>query len=219
MLLLAFPISMAYVFVFGGDRALSTTWLVTTFIVAIWGLFVTPWLPLKSLQNIGKMGRLELCVTAWFWVCFMSAVGWELPWILMTDKIRAAKDEMWAYPWWAYIDGGDFRYKRFDCTVGSIETLNVASGLMGLSALLVWLRSRRTSVTAKLLLMLSSAASFFLTMVYYLGQTCAGFVDVGHDFFDLYIRFILLNSPWVVMPVVVWAWGIATFARQQRVAR
>ncbi|MEN8183644.1 MAG: hypothetical protein ABFS46_14035 [Myxococcota bacterium] len=50
------------------------------------------------------------------------------------ERPRAA----WAYPWWAYIDGGDLRYASSSSTLLMMETLSVANGAVGATGLFLW---------------------------------------------------------------------------------
>lgn len=208
ILLGSFPVAMAAVFAFDGDRRFWADFLAVGYLIGVYGIVKAPWLPWSGMKNRSAMDKLETTVTMWWWIVYIVAVTWELPYLLFTDIIRNAPDAWWAYTWWAYIDGGDFRYAGYDPTIVTLEWFTVLHGIGGLVALRFWYASGRSSVGALLYLMLSAAWHFNQTMQYYVVEAIQGFPSVGKTAFDLYGRFILVNSPWVIMPVAVWIFGV-----------
>ena len=154
-------------------------------------------------------------VMIWFGVTFLIHVSWEFGWVIFRDTIRASPDSIWAYPWWAYIDGGDARYASNSAVVIAIETITVANGALGLSALWLRHRSRGRSTLATLILMATAVIHLYGTTMYLGTEALDGYPNVRTTtFIDFVLKFWLLNGIWLVMPWAVLYWGKRTLYEQ-----
>ncbi len=148
-------------------------------------------------------------------ITYTTHLTWELGWLVLHDRIVSSPDSAWAYLWWMYIDGGDFRYATSDPTLITMELLSVANGVVGMTGLYLWWRSRGRSTNAVLLFMATAVVHLYSTVIYFGSEILDGFpnVDTG-SFVDLWIKFLLLNGLWLVVPWVVLRWGRRTLDRQ-----
>jgi hypothetical protein len=90
----------------------------------------------------------------------------------------------------------------------TIETLSVINGMVGVTALLLWRRSRGRDVRAVLLIMATAVVHLYSTSYYYLPEILAGLPNVDTtSFSDSFIKFGLANAPWLTMPWLVLWWG------------
>ena len=139
-------------------------------------------------------------------VSYVTQLSWELIWLVFHDGIRHAHDAAWAYPWWAYIDGGDLRYANPTSTLLTMEVLSVTNGLIGATGLhLWWARGDRRGV---LLCMATAVVHLYSASLYYLSEIVDGLPNVDtSSFLDSWIKFGLANAPWVVFPWLVLYWG------------
>lgn len=131
-----------------------------------------------------------------------------MAWLILHNWIGSSPDSVLAYPWWMYIDGGDGRYATSDPTLLTQEGLSVINGLIGFTGLALWWRSCGRSLAATLLLMSTAVVHLYSTVLYFGSEILDGYpnVDTG-SFADMWIKFLLLNGIWLVMPWVVLWWG------------
>jgi hypothetical protein len=135
-------------------------------------------------------------------------------WLLFHDSIQASRDSAWAYPWWAYIDGGDMRYAGSPPTLVMMEILSVTNGIIGAIGLTRWFRSGGTDAKAVLLCMATAVVHLYSTSLYYGSEILDGLPNVDTtSFLDTWIKFGLANASWLIFPWVVLYWGVKTLER------
>ena len=209
LVVLAFPVAAFAVFGLGQDRETTADILACIYAFGLYVVFFSPLLPLPGLERLTAYQRIEQMVFVWFWVTFITHCSWELGWLLMHEAIIAGYDNPLFYTWWAYIDGGDSRYASADPTLIVMEILSVSNGLTGLAALYLWFRRPQWRRLALMMFTATAVVHLYSTSLYFLTEIIEGFPNVNTTrFFDIGIKFILANSPWLVMPCVVlyWVW-------------
>lgn len=205
---LAFPLAAAAVFAFGSDRNLAADWLAVAYSVGLFTAFTTSLWPLSSLRSWTRFERIESLCMLFMIVSYATHLSWELGWLLFHDAIAAAREAAWAYPWWAYIDGGDLRYAQAPPTLLAMEVLSVANGTIGVLGLVLWHRSGQRDPRAILLLMATAVVHLYSASLYYGSEILAGLPNVDtSSFLDSWIKFGLANAPWIVFPWLVLYWG------------
>ncbi len=206
---LAFPVATAAVHVLGADRDATADLLSVVYSVGLFAAFTTGLWPLPSLRGWSRARRIESVALLFMVVSYLTHLSWELVWLLFHDAIAAARDAAWAYPWWAYIDGGDLRYAEAPPTLLTMEILSVTNGSLGLLGLWLWLRSGRTDRRGVLLCLATAVVHLYSTSLYFGSEILAGLPNVDTtSFLDSYIKFGLANAPWLVFPPFVIAWGV-----------
>jgi hypothetical protein len=211
---LAFPVAGSAVFSFGADRNQTADLLAVVYSFGLFLSFTTSLWPLPSLRDWTRFERIESMAVLFMAVSYITHLSWELVWLLFHDAIHAAHDAAWAYPWWAYIDGGDMRYASATSNLLMMEVLSVTNGTIGAVGLISWLRSGRQSSRAVLLCMATAVVHLYSTSLYYGGEIIAGLPNVDTtSFLDTYIKFGLANASWLVFPWVVLFWGVVTLER------
>jgi hypothetical protein len=216
---LAFPLGTLAVFGLGADRDATADLIAWTYSVGLFAAFTTAVWPLPSLGAWDAERRARSAALLFLVVSYVTHLTWELGWLLLHERIAAARDLAWAYPWWAYIDGGDARYATAPTELITVEILSVANGTIGMTGLALWLRSQGGDWRAVLLFMATAVVHLYSTSYYYLTEILAGLpnVDTG-SFTDTWIKFGLANAPWLTMPWVVLWWGQRTLGRRLRAA-
>ncbi|HEY9035064.1 MAG TPA: hypothetical protein VIN71_14075 [Pseudomonadales bacterium] len=181
---------------------------------SVYGLLLTPWLPLPSLARHTSFQRLTFMVEIWVWLYVLIALTYEIPWVFGYQQIAYAEDQLWAYPWWSYIHGGDIRYLYVDLHVLWAEVWACLNALIAAFALRVWYKSGRRSVAAVFTLMFCAGMHIAPTVQYYSLEIFHGFpsVDTGNPN-NFIAKFILSNSPWLIMPFFVFFWGTRALPR------
>jgi hypothetical protein len=205
---LVFPLGTLAVFRLGFDRKAVADAIAWTYSVGLVAAFTTAFWPLAGLRGWGVVRRAQSAALLFLVVSYVTHLSWELGWLLLHDRIAAARDAAWAYPWWAYIDGGDARYAVAPPSLVAVEMLSVTNGLLGVAALTLWWRSSGRDGRAVLLFMATAVVHLYSTSLYYLSEIVAGLPNVDtRSFTGLWIKFGLANSPWLTMPWVVLWWG------------
>jgi len=219
-LALSLPTAALTVFAFDADRAVVGDAATVCFLLVFVTLLSTPWWPSAEQRRRPRFECLQGMVMIWFGVTFTTHLTWELAWVLLHERIIAAPDAIWSYPWWAYIDGGDARYASASGQLLTLESLTVIVGVLGFSALWFRYRSGGRNPTATLILMATAVAHLYGTCMYFGSEMIDGFPNVDTtSFVDFGLKFWLLNGIWLLMPWAVLYWGRRTldeqFARRQ----
>ena len=205
---LAFPVATAAVFGFQADRNQTADLLAVVYSGGLFLGFTTSFWPLPSLRDWSRFQRIESLVLVFLVVSYFTHLSWELTWLFFHDAIAASRDAAWAYPWWAYIDGGDLRYAEAPANLIMMEILSVTNGLLGATGLLLWFRSGRTDSRGLLLCMATAVVHIYSTSLYYGSEILEGLPNVDTtSFLDTWIKFGLANLPWLVFPWFVLYWG------------
>jgi hypothetical protein len=158
---LAFPLGTLAVFRLGLGREATADVIAWTYSVGLFAAFTTAAWPLPSLRTWDVERRAGSAALLFLIVSYATHLTWELGWLLLHERIAAARDLAWAYPWWAYIDGGDARYASAPTELVTIEILSVMNGLVGMTALVLWLRSKGRDWRAVLLFMATAVVHLY----------------------------------------------------------
>ncbi len=205
---LAFPVAAWAVFGLGADRNATADLLAVVYSTGLFLGFTTSLWPLPSLRSWTRHQRVQSLCLLFLIVSCITHLSWELVWLIGHDAIAASRDAAWAYPWWAYIDGGDMRYASATPTLLMMEVLSVSNGLVCALGLSLWYRSRGRDLRAVLLFMAMAIVHLYSTSLYYGGEILSGLPNVDtSSFLDSWIKFGLANASWLVFPPVVLAWG------------
>jgi hypothetical protein len=210
--LLAFPIGIVTVFQLGAATADGIAW---AYSVGLFTAFSTAFWPLPGLRSWTLERRALSAGFLFLVVSYSTHLSWELGWLLLHERMPDLKDVPWAYVWWAYIDGGDFRYATAPAELLSIEVLSVLNGTLGFTGVALWVRSKGSDERAVLIFMATAVVHLYSASYYFLSEAIPGFPNVDtSSFTDLYIKFGLANAPWLTMPWVVLYWGQRVLRRR-----
>ena len=183
------------------------------------GIFAA-FLPIPSLRTWTRSQRLQAVVLPFVICSYTTHLTWELGWLILHKAIAGARDAAWAYPWWNYIDGGDLRYLDAEPNFLMIEVLSVINACVGITGLVLLFRSKFADYRGTLLVMSTAVTHTVLTWYYYGTEILAGFPSTNTEsFMDLGVKFILLNSPWLIAPWLVLAWGYTMLKKQFAASR
>jgi hypothetical protein len=205
---LVFPIAALAVFGFGADRNFVADAVAVVYSFGLFAGFSTSLWPLPSLRSWTRFERIQSAALVFMVVSYVTHLSWELVWLLMHEAIAQSYDAAWAYPWWAYIDGGDARYAEAGATLLTMEVLSVTNGLVGTCGLWLWLRSDRKDLRGVLLCMATAVVHLYSASLYFGSEWLDGMPNVDTtSFLDTWIKFGLANAPWLVFPWFVLYWG------------
>ena len=207
-LALAFPVYSYLVFSLGFDRDVLADIFAIHVTLAYWTGMGAAALPLAGLKAWSKAERLKFVCLAFMLVSYLTHLSWELLWLIFHEAISNSRNEIWAYAWWAYIDGGDIRYYNPESNFLMIEILSVINGAIGLTGLYLLFKSEFKNILGILVSMSTAVTHTVLTWYYYGTEMLTGFESVNTSSFnDLWVKFIFLNGPWLVFPWLVLFWG------------
>lgn len=189
---------MVAVFQYGFDRALAADLIAVAFCVGIAAAMAAPYWDPPSVQ-------LARAARHWLWFSAFIHLTWELPWLLLYRQLPHARDAAWAYPWYAYIDGGDTRYLHPDSMLLAMELLSVLNALAIVVGLCIEHSAPRRCA---MILTFVSAIHLYSATLYFASEVLNGLPSVDtSSFIALWIKFIGANSPWLIMPWVVLRWS------------
>ncbi len=204
---LAFPVAAWAVFGLGTDRNATADLLAVIYSFGLFLGFTTSLWPLPSLRGWTLRQRIQSLCLLFISVSVITHLSWELVWLVAHDAIAASRDTAWAYPWWAYIDGGDMRYAEATPTLLTMEILSVSNGMLGALGLVLWVRSAGRDTRAVLLFMAMAVIHLYSTSLYYGSEILAGLPNVDtSSFLDSWIKFGLANASWLAFPPLVLIW-------------
>ena len=213
---LAFPVASWLVFGLGTDRDATADVLAVIYSFGLFLGFTTSLWPLPSLRGWTGQQRLQSLCLLFLIVSCITHLSWEFVWLVAHDTIAASREAAWAYPWWAYIDGGDMRYAEATPTLLMMEVLSVSNGSICALGLALWYRSDGRDRRAVLLFMAMAVVHLYSTSLYYGGEIIAGLPNVDTtSFLDTWIKFGLANASWLVFPPCVLAWGTGLILRSE----
>ena len=214
-LIISFPVYSVAAFSLEFDRKAVADVFALHITISYWlGIFAAL-LRLPSLEDWSRFKRIQTVCLTFMIASYATHLSWELVWVFLHERISQAKDSMWAYVWWAYIDGGDNRYYNPEANFLMIEILSVINGTIGLTGLYFLKRSRYRDFRGTLLCMSTAVTHTVLTWYYYGTEVLTGFESVNiNSFMDLWVKFIFLNGPWLILPWFVLYWGVQLLQKQ-----
>ncbi len=208
------PLAIINVFLLEGNRITTAYASFWAFDVAIYGMLITPWLPLKSLQEHSHYDRLSLMVLIWLITYILIALTFEIPWLLLYEDIAAAPEAMWSYFWMMYVDGGDGRYANPTTEIIFAEVWACINASIAAIALYHWYKSKKTSLNAIYAFMFCAVMHISPTAYYYVYEITHGFPNVDTSAAGNFIaKFLLSNSCWFWMPFILFYWCTQTIPR------
>jgi hypothetical protein len=214
ILALVVPASTVWVFMLGGDRTTTAYASFWAFDFAMYGMLITPWLPLASLKNHSRYDRLSLMVLAWIVVYSLIAITWEIPWLFFHDVIAANPEAVWTYSWMQYVDGGDIRYANPNLEILFAETMACLNGVIAATTLYFWFKSGKSCPKCIFVFMFCAVMHIMPTIYYYTHEILSGMpnVDTSHPG-NWLAKFVIGNSCWLWMPFVLFYWCTETLPR------
>ncbi len=205
---LAFPLATFIVFGLHAPREATADVLSVIYSFGLFLGFTTSLWPLPSLANWSATQRIRSMCLLFLIVSAITHLSWELVWLIFHDAIAAGRDAAWAYPWWAYIDGGDMRYAEATPNLLMMEVLSVTNGCIAATGLYLWYRSHGADRRALLCFMVNASVHLYSTALYFGGEIIEGLPNVDTtSFLDTWIKFGLANAPWIVFPWFVLWWA------------
>lgn len=142
----------------------------------------------------------------WFPITASSEIFWESSWLLgdLLGLMDLTEHDRWGWLWWLY-GVADTRYLTSDPAVFGVETFVV---LGGITLLVQWWRlltAKDDTVRRINALWLSCFALVnMLTAfgIYYVAAARVAFDNIEQGVWGFVAKFVFMNSPWLVAPLV-----------------
>jgi hypothetical protein len=184
------------------DPYTSSYVMVVGVVLGFFLILAAPWTHTGDQHDGSRRARLTDMLVLWT-VCSTTAqLGWELPFALLSGwLVGVTEHDTWAWLWWAY-GIADTRYLIADPFVVVMEGFtSMVGGPLEIWTLLL-LRQGRLR-TAALVGLCVAATQWYGTVLYFGIELFTGLEQVNtENFFDLWLKFFVLNALWLVMPLV-----------------
>jgi hypothetical protein len=197
----------------------------TAMVLVVIGCFVTalvlPWIAFADQRTRTRSERFSAMVIVWVFIALIPRFIWELPWLLLFNQIRAGVENgsIWTYMWSAILLGGDARYLNADPLIVCLEWIALFAGLFEAYALVQFFRNgKRFSSTQLSLIMAGMIVEVTLPAVYF-GVEIANNLRSMSSPVEMWVKFVLINVLWCIMPLVTYFWGVRRLVSQDLAVR
>lgn len=157
----------------------------------------------------------------WLLVSGIAQSFWELPWFLLDSngivQHITVKDH-WLWLWWVY-GGADTRYITSNPTIAGLEFMAGFSGPFELFAWYLYANSRtiRQKTTACWMALILGVGLTYMTGVFFMAEYHRGWVDIHQGMMGFWLKFVGLNVPWIVAPIIALPAALYELAHWYRV--
>lgn len=182
-----------------------------TDVYSSWVMLFVLFVPFVALRdNDGeKRTRLEKWSEfgfVWLLVSGIAQTFWELPWWLL-DSVGWVHDIgtndhlMWI--WWVY-GGADTRYITSNPTIAGLEFVAGLSGPFELAGwyLYTHARSMQQKIAACWMALIIGVGLTYGTFVFFVAEWHQGWVHIQQGATGFWLKFVGLNVPWIIAPVI-----------------
>ncbi len=185
--------------------------------VAVTGVLFSVYAPLLAfINNKGEKRSLEKQLLQFAFLAFFSNVGyqffWEMPWFVIKEQIYTTtitEADKWFWPWWAY-GVADTRYLKPNELSISISGMDASVALLEVFVVLLFFKGYRLLACWFALIMGSCMG--WGQYYFYMGEIYFHFANVEDGWFGFWIKYMVLNIPWLIFPFIAGAgfiWHIA----------
>lgn len=178
--------------------------------VAVCGVLLSIYAPILAfINNKGERRTLEKQLIEFAFLVFFTNVGyqlvWEMPWFILKETIYATgvtEADTWFWPWWAY-GVADTRYLKPNELSISISGMDASVAILEGICVLLYFKGYRLLVAWFALLMGSCMG--WGQYYFYMGEIYFNFQNVGDGWFGFWIKYMVMNIPWLIFPFVAGA--------------
>ena len=206
--LVVIPALGGYVLVLAGmvDPAFMGNVASLGFCLGLGLLLATPFLPTRDRAPAGLTRGLQ-AAKLWTTAVLIATIFWELPFVALSyGPIRGATaEDRGVWLWWIY-GVADSGYLSAHPVNVAFEGSMVA--LIPLEIVILLAFRRKNYTRAAIVTLIVAACQFYAISLYYAISILNGFEFISSDPADIILKFIGLNSFWIIGPAVqIWAWG------------
>lgn len=196
--------------------------------IVSWIILAVLFVPFMALvDNPGEMPRTRLEKWSEFGFCWLLVSGiaqtfWELPWFFLdltgvVHNITADDHALWV--WWVY-GGADTRYITSNPTIAGLEFMAGFSGPFELYAWYLYITSKtiEQKITACWYALIIGVGLTYMTGVFFMAEYHVDWVNIQQGLTGFWLKFVGLNVPWIVAPILgipAAIWELAHWYRVQ----
>ncbi len=158
-------------------------------------------------ENRTTLERAYEFMIVWFPITALSQVLWELTWLVgdLLGYMNLTADDHWGWFWWFY-GAADTRYLISDGGLFGMESMAVFGGTILIYQWFLLLGKARHDDAMRIRCLWRSFFSFAVMLtvicIYYIAELRDGLVHIQQGFWGLWLKFIFMNIPWLVAPIV-----------------
>jgi hypothetical protein len=195
------PITVGYLLVLIGaiDPHRIGNIAALTACLGITGILLTPIL-CKENQRLRLGEKIPELVLVWTVVSTVAQFCWELPWLVLHRALDGATaTDRWAWPWWLY-GVADRRWIEADPFIVAMESSMVVTGVLAVLAFIALRQGQQRKVVMYEIII--GLTQFVLVLMYYLVEILAGNPNINPDLYQIFIKYIYMNSFWCILPLI-----------------
>jgi hypothetical protein len=174
--------------------------------------------PGEQRTRVEKWSEFGFC---WLLVSGIAQTFWELPWFFLDFfgvVHGATAEDKWLWVWWVY-GGADTRYLTSSPTIAGLEFMAGFSGPFELYAWWLYTHSRtiRQKLTASWMALIIGVGLTYQTGVFFIAEWHIGWASIQQGATGFWLKFVGLNVPWIIAPVIALPAAIYEIAHWYRV--
>jgi hypothetical protein len=157
-------------------------------------------------ENRTTLEKTSEFMIVWFPITAASQIFWELPWLVgdAFGKMNLTEGDRWGFVWYFY-GATDTRYLHSDPGVFGMETVAVIGGIILIiqsPRLLTAGHNVAKRINALWWSFFAMSMMLAVLTIYYVAEIRAGFVNIEQGAWGFGIKFVFMNIPWLVAPVI-----------------
>ena len=211
----------------GAAVGVALKWLppTPTDLVCAWTMLFILFVPFIALRdNPGeKRSRLEKWSEfgfCWLLVSGIAQTFWELPWFMLDLAgivQNITEEDTWLWVWWVY-GGADTRYLTSNPTIAGLEFMACFSGPLELYAwyLYAYGKTLRQKEIACWMALIIGVGLTYQTGVFFIAEWHVGWQHIQQGATGFWLKFVGLNVPWIVAPLIALPAAMAELAHVYR---
>lgn len=157
-------------------------------------------------ENRTTLEKSNEFMLLWFPITASSELFWELVWLIgdAFGLMNLTEQDRWGWMWWIY-GAADTRYLTSDPGLYGVETFVVLGGIV---LVIQWVRlltaKNDTAKRINALWWCCFALVNNLTAfgIYYVSELRAGFEHLEQGVWGFTLKFVFMNTPWLVGPLI-----------------
>ncbi|MCZ8377359.1 Emopamil-binding protein [Mycobacterium sp. CPCC 205372] len=157
-------------------------------------------------ENRTSLEKANEFMIIWFPITAASQIFWELTWLVgdAAGLMNLTEQDRWGWLWWFY-GAADTRYLISDAGLFGMETFAVIGGIVMINQ---WWRLLTAGddvpkrINALWWSMVSLVNMLTVFGIYYVAEARDGFANIEQGFWGFALKFVFMNIPWLVAPLV-----------------
>ncbi|MBB1023216.1 MULTISPECIES: Emopamil-binding protein [unclassified Dietzia] len=150
--------------------------------------------------------RFNEFMIVWIPITASSQVLWEITWLIgdLLGHMNLTAEDRWGWFWYFY-GAADTRYLISDAGLFGMETVAAIGGCILLYNWLPLLRTKdddRRRIRILWWCYFAFAMMTAVIIIYYVAEARDSFANIEQGFWGFALKFVFMNIPWMVAPVV-----------------